>query len=295
MKTSRFVQLHMQLHKNLASSSSSNSFFFRSQKELHQQACFESYTTSKLLFIRPLNRVELTSSQRLSTVSLIASTTPHFYFVSDKRVLSNLLYPDKMEDTQDKEKKPLVVFVLGGPGSGKGTQCKNIADNYRFIHISAGDCLREEQCIQDSKYGKIIATAIKEGAIVPAEITIMLMRKKMIKSGWGNCRFLIDGFPRNQDNLDEWLRVMANEVDMRFCLFLDCPEKEMASRLLSRARESGREDDNIDTIKKRFNLYSKETSQIIQWFESRNKTKRVDASGTREDVWQQLQKIFGNL
>ncbi|KAF8820567.1 UMP-CMP kinase [Cardiosporidium cionae] len=297
LKAPRYNPLYMQLNKNLVNPFFSNNFITCSQKSFLQSSCFlfELCATSKLLFVGLPSLKNLKPFHRLTTVPLIYSFSSGISLISDKRALSYFVSSCNMEDMHDKEKKPLVVFVLGGPGSGKGTQCKNIADTYRFIHISAGDCLREEQVIPGSQYGETIAKAIKEGAIVPAQITIMLMRKKMVKSGWEKCRFLIDGFPRNQDNLDEWLRVMANDVDMRFCLFLDCPETEMAARLLSRAKESGRTDDNLVTIEKRFNLYNKETSQIIRWFESRNKTKHVDASGTREDVWQQLQTIFGDL
>lgn len=90
-----------------------------------------------------------------------------------------------------------VIFVLGGPGSGKGTQCAKLVEEFGFEHLSAGDLLRAEQARPGSKYGKLIADYIKAGEIVPQEITLALLEQAMRESN-GN-RFLIDGFPRKMD------------------------------------------------------------------------------------------------
>ncbi|PFH33189.1 UMP-CMP kinase [Besnoitia besnoiti] len=100
--------------------------------------------------------------------------------------------------------KPKIVFVLGGPGAGKGTQCELLMKHHNVVHISAGDCLREERQRPNSKDGELIQECIREGRIVPVEITLTLILKKMLAHGWARV-FLIDGFPRNQDNLDGWL------------------------------------------------------------------------------------------
>ncbi|VDL66605.1 unnamed protein product [Nippostrongylus brasiliensis] len=68
-----------------------------------------------------------------------------------------------------------VVFVLGPPGSGKGTQCLKIQENLKFVHLSAGDLLRAERQRKDSKYGQLIEEHITNGTIVPVEITCKLL------------------------------------------------------------------------------------------------------------------------
>lgn len=91
-----------------------------------------------------------------------------------------------------------VIFVLGGPGSGKGTQCARLVDEYGFVHLSAGDLLRAEQNRKGSQFGELIDRYIREGQIVPQEITIKLL-ENAIKDKLGNeakGRVLIDGFPR---------------------------------------------------------------------------------------------------
>ncbi|CAN0307912.1 unnamed protein product, partial [Hapterophycus canaliculatus] len=96
--------------------------------------------------------------------------------------------------------KPPVVFVLGGPGSGKGTQCERLAKEYGYVHLSAGELLRQERA-SGSSDGQLIDEYIREGRIVPVAISLALLRKAMEASG-PLSRFLIDGFPRNRDNVE---------------------------------------------------------------------------------------------
>merc|ERR1719410_3239303 len=98
--------------------------------------------------------------------------------------------------------KPNVVFVLGGPGAGKGTQCANLVNEFGLVHLSAGDLLRAERN-SGSKDAELINNYIKEGKIVPVAITVGLIKKAMnnLMSNEGKYVFIIDGFPRNYDNL----------------------------------------------------------------------------------------------
>ncbi|KPP63586.1 UMP-CMP kinase-like [Scleropages formosus] len=150
--------------------------------------------------------------------------------------------------------KPQVVFVLGGPGAGKGTQCAKIVENYNYTHLSAGDLLREERGRKGSEFGQLIDTYIKEGKIVPVEITIGLLRRAMEKTmqmDMEKYRFLIDGFPRNQDNLEGWTTVMKDKADVKFVLFFDCSNEVCIYRCLERGKSSGRTDDNRESLEKR--------------------------------------------
>ncbi|XP_017769056.1 PREDICTED: UMP-CMP kinase [Nicrophorus vespilloides] len=187
-----------------------------------------------------------------------------------------------------------VVFVLGGPGAGKGTQCQKIVDNFGFKHLSAGDLLREERQKPGSEYGELIETYIREGKIVPVDITCSLLERAMRESGTD--KFLIDGFPRNQDNLDGWNRRVAEKVKLLFVLFFDCSLEICTDRCLSRgAAGSGRSDDNLESLKKRFNTYVNETKPIIEHYEQINLVKRVDASKTQEDVFEDVKAAFVDM
>uniref|UniRef100_A0A8C1T004 UMP-CMP kinase n=1 Tax=Cyprinus carpio TaxID=7962 RepID=A0A8C1T004_CYPCA len=183
--------------------------------------------------------------------------------------------------------KPQVVFVLGGPGAGKGTQCARIVENYSYTHLSAGDLLREERSRSGSEFGQLIDTYIKEGRIVPVEITISLLKKAMeetMKADEKNFRFLIDGFPRNQDNLQGWNTVMDGKADVKFVLFFDCGNEVCIDRCLERGKSSGRTDDNRESLEKRIQTYLQSTRPIIEQYEKQGKVRTIDASRSVDEV-----------
>ncbi|XAR54235.1 (d)CMP kinase [Bertholletia excelsa] len=183
------------------------------------------------------------------------------------------------------EKKVKVVFILGGPGSGKGTQCANIVQHFGFTHLSAGDLLRAE-IKSGSENGTMIQNMIKEGKIVPAEVTIKLLQQAMQESG--NDKFLIDGFPRDEANRAKFESMTG--IEPEFVLFLDCPEEVMEKRLLN--RNQGREDDNIDTIRKRFKVYVESSLPVIEYYNSKGKVRKIDAAKPVEEVFEDVKAVF---
>lgn len=190
---------------------------------------------------------------------------------------------------------PNVVFVLGGPGAGKGTQCANIVEKYGYVHLSAGDLLRAERKNPESKVGQLIEDYIVNGKIVPVEITCQLLETAMTNATAADAskiNFLIDGFPRNQDNLDGWMKQMGEKSNLKFVLFFDCTEEVCTSRLLERGKDSGRSDDNIESIKKRFHTYHDSTMPIINHFEKLDKVKKIDSTQSKQAVFEEVQKIF---
>lgn len=203
--------------------------------------------------------------------------------------------------------KPSVAFVLGGPGSGKGTQCKLICDEFGYKHLSAGDLLRAERNSPGSKYGNMIEQHILEGSIVPVEVTCSLLERAMVEhckelaekskdnGDNGNVRgkFLIDGFPRNEDNLQGWTKQLADKVEVVFTLFLDCPHDVCIQRCLSRGQQgSNRSDDNEVSLRKRLVTYTHDTMPIIEYYRKLNLLKRIDANKSAEEVYSEVRKLF---
>eukprot|EP00163_Fabomonas_tropica_P019988 TRINITY_DN350_c0_g1_i2.p1 TRINITY_DN350_c0_g1~~TRINITY_DN350_c0_g1_i2.p1 ORF type:complete len:218 (+),score=60.82 TRINITY_DN350_c0_g1_i2:88-654(+) len=180
-----------------------------------------------------------------------------------------------------------VVFVLGGPGSGKGTNCEQLAEKFGFKHLSAGDLLRAERNASDSEVGKMIAEYIKEGKIVPKEVTIGLLAKAMKESDAK--LFLIDGFPRAMDQCEAFEN---DVVKAKFCLFFDCPENVLEERLLKRGETSGRTDDNIESIRKRFKTYMEVTMPVIEYFDKSDRVRKIDSSRSKEEVLADAIKLF---
>ncbi|CAG8784477.1 1960_t:CDS:2 [Cetraspora pellucida] len=172
----------------------------------------------------------------------------------------------------------IVIFVLGGPGSGKGTQCSKIVEDFGFVHLSAGDLLREEQQNPNSKDGDLIKTFMKEGKIVPMEITIKLLSKKI--QGSKSNIFLIDGFPRKQDQA---MHFDENVVEPSLILFFDCDKEVMKQRLLKRGETSGRIDDNIETIEKRFKVFQEDSLPVIKHYEEIGKVHRIPSNESADE------------
>ncbi|PGH00548.1 UMP-CMP kinase [Blastomyces parvus] len=204
-----------------------------------------------------------------------------------------------------------VIFVLGGPGSGKGTQSANLVRDYGFTHLSAGDLLRAEQQRAGSQYGDLIRHHIREGIIVPMEITVALLSNAMSEtlekakaeraqldqnqdqeqhrnapSGLP-ARFLIDGFPRKMDQATFFEETVCPSAAT---LFLRCPEDVMLDRLLKRGETSGRDDDNIESIRKRFRVFEETSMPVIHHYEKEGKVVSVEAVGSMEEVYARIRE-----
>ncbi|KAI5804190.1 uridylate kinase [Peziza echinospora] len=202
-----------------------------------------------------------------------------------------------------------VIFVLGGPGAGKGTQCLQLKTHHNFHHLSAGDLLREEQQRKDSPYGELIRSYIRDGKIVPMEVTVALLANAMqevitTKGGdkGGNnkegndsnnntpTKFLIDGFPREL--------AQAHFFEQTVCpgklvLFFETSEEVMLQRLLKRGETSGREDDNLESIRKRFRTFVGQSMPVVEYYEGLGKVVRVDASRPVEVVRGDVERRLG--
>lgn len=179
-----------------------------------------------------------------------------------------------------------IYFVLGGPGSGKGTQCAQLVEKFGFDHFSAGDLLRKE-VTTESDQGRMVGEMIKEGKIVPGHITISLLKAAI--EGSRAPGILIDGFPRQLEQAGAFEKQVS---DFEFVLFFDCPEEEMERRLVERGRTSGRTDDNIESIRKRFKTFMTTSLPVIEYYSAKGKVHRIDATQSIEDVASAVLKLF---
>ncbi|PHU22868.1 UMP-CMP kinase [Capsicum chinense] len=181
---------------------------------------------------------------------------------------TDITKPPVEAESHYRRNSPFVAFVLGGPGSGKGTQCLKIAETFGFEHIGAGDLLRKEM-YSGSENGDMIQKLMKEGSIAPSEVTVKLI-KKAIESA-ENRKFLIDGFPRSEENRMAYERIVGAEPN--FVLFFDCPEEVMVKRVLN--RNEGRVDDNEHTVKERLKVYKGTTLPVVNHYAKKGKLYKV--------------------
>ncbi|KAJ3019364.1 UNVERIFIED_CONTAM: hypothetical protein HDU68_010683, partial [Siphonaria sp. JEL0065] len=159
-----------------------------------------------------------------------------------------------------------LVFVIGGPGSGKGTQCARIAKEFKLTHLSTGDLLRAEVA-SGSELGLFANSLMKDGKIVPKNIIIELLKNAIERDASSDSKgILIDGFPRAVDQAIEFERSVSSAS---FILNFYCPLPILEARLLERGKTSGRADDNLETIRKRFKTFEEESLPVLEYFGDR--------------------------
>ena len=182
--------------------------------------------------------------------------------------------------------KPNVVFVLGGPGAGKGTMCELAESQLGWTHLSTGDLLRAER-----EAGGTSAATIEKfmtaGKLAPNEITVTLLKSAMetITRTTGKNNFLLDGFPRSLDNLEAWSEIFGLDVELPKMLYFECPYPILEKRILGRAKFTRRSDDNVESIKLRFDTFKAKTLPIVERFKTNNNCIEVDTSQDRQDVY----------
>jgi len=157
-----------------------------------------------------------------------------------------------------------IIFVLGGPGSGKGTQCEKIVEKYGFCHLSTGDLLRDE-VKQASERADMLNAIMKRGELVPQAVILELLRDAMIAKK--DCSgFLIDGFPRDCKQAEEFESTVGA---CKVILYFECSNDCMTERLMRRGKTSGRADDNMDTIKLRLKTFEDQTKPVVEKYQTR--------------------------
>lgn len=182
--------------------------------------------------------------------------------------------------------KPNVVFVLGGPGAGKGTMCELAESQLGWTHLSTGDLCRAARQAGGPN-AAIIEEFVNAGKLVPNEIIVTLLRDKMeaVIRTTGRNNFLLDGFPRSLSNLEAWNEIFGTDAELPKFLYFECPYPVLEQRILGRARYSGRSDDNVESIKLRFDTFKTETLPTVEHFKSKNKCVEVDTSQDRQTVY----------
>jgi adenylate kinase family enzyme len=117
----------------------------------------------------------------------------------------------------------------------------------------------------------------------------------MRKRGWGKNQYLVDGFPRSQDNLDHFNKILGEQVDVKFVLFFECSFETMEKRIMERGKTSGRADDNAEALKKRFDTYNTSTKPIVEHFEKDGKLKKISAEKLVDEVFVETKKVLDSV
>ena len=222
--------------------------------------------------------------------------------VQQKDLMTDLWYKwDKGKEIKVQQNKQETriqmknIVIFGAPGSGKGTQSDLMIQHYGLEHISTGDVLRSE-IKKGTELGKLAASYIDGGNLIPNDLMISILAKVYDGYGRGHKGVIFDGYPRTITQA-EALEKMLNERGDRVAAMieLDVPEDELMQRLIKRGKESGRADDNEETIKKRLVIYHQQTQPLIEWYKNEGLHHHINGHGTLERIFSDIRKVIDNL
>lgn len=196
---------------------------------------------------------------------------------------------------EDNLKNMKNIVIFGAPGSGKGTQSDLLIEKYGLGHISTGDVLRSE-IKKGTELGKTAASYIDKGQLIPDTLMVDILASVYDSFGTDHPGVIFDGFPRTIPQA-EALKKMLEERGHRIAAMieLDVPEEELMTRLIKRGQESGRSDDNAETIKKRLDVYHNQTSPLIEWYEKEGIRHHINGLGALDRIAGDIQQVIDQL
>ncbi|OHT00018.1 Adenylate kinase family protein [Tritrichomonas foetus] len=196
---------------------------------------------------------------------------------------------DKKASKKDLFKDKIIIFLIGGPGSGKGTQSERIIRDFDTGYMSAGDLLRKES-EKGTETGNFILEQMKQGAIVPQEIILKLLKAEILAQN--KKLYLIDGFPRKLDQAETFETKICKA---KCALFLDVPDDVLISRLIARSQTSGRADDNPETIKKRITTFHEISEMVFNHFDAMGRAVKIDGNRDPDTVYDEVKALIEKI
>ena len=188
------------------------------------------------------------------------------------------------------------ILLLGPQGSGKGTQAKLISQTYGIPQVATGDMIREIKEL-DTELGRRVKEIYDRGDLVD-DATIVELIESRLDRGDTLPGFILDGFPRNTpqaEALDELLARLGRDLDVVFELQIGNREV-LLERLARRAAEEGRTDDTPDAIRKRLEIYERETAPLVEYYRStRGNVVGIHADRAIEDVFAEIRAALDQM
>ena len=188
----------------------------------------------------------------------------------------------------------LNIVIFGAPGSGKGTLSERIVEKYGINHISTVDVLRAE-IKNGTELGKTAKGYIDQGQLIPDELMIDILAS-VFDSFKDSKGVIFDGFPRTIAQAEALKKMLAERgQDVSVMVDLEVPEDELMVRLIKRGKDSGRADDNEETIKKRLHVYHSQTAPLIDWYKNEKKYQHINGLGTMEGIFAEICEAIDKL
>uniref|UniRef100_A0A8I5ZQM1 Adenylate kinase isoenzyme 5 n=1 Tax=Rattus norvegicus TaxID=10116 RepID=A0A8I5ZQM1_RAT len=186
---------------------------------------------------------------------------------------------------------PLIIFVVGGPGCGKGTQCRNMAMKYGFYHVELGQLLREE-AQRSTQRGRQIRDIMQQGLLVPTGLILDMVSDNLLS--YPKSRgFLVDGFPRELEQAKEFERIVGRAPNI--VIVFDCSMETMVRRVLRRGQVEHRADDSELAIRKRLETHYTLCEPVLTFYQQKNLLRNILAEGAPESIFAKCCSVIESL
>lgn len=185
------------------------------------------------------------------------------------------------------------IVIFGAPGSGKGTQSERLIERYGLQHISTGELLRDH-IARGTHLGKVADMYISNGLLIPDELMLEVL-SDLFKEHPGHIEkgVIFDGFPRTIPQAEALTKMLAEYgTDIHAVVGLDVDEDELVRRMLERGKASGRADDNIDTIRKRLDVYHRQTAPLRNYYSELGRFHAIDGNGDVDRIFDDITAVL---
>ncbi|WP_217938712.1 adenylate kinase [Duncaniella muris] len=180
------------------------------------------------------------------------------------------------------------LVIFGAPGSGKGTQSEKLIDRYGLTHISTGDVLRKE-IAAGSELGKIADSYISKGQLIPDDLMVDILASEFDRLRPESKGFIFDGFPRTIPQAEALKKMLEDRgEEVHSVIGLEVADEELMERLIKRGAESGRSDDNPETIGNRLKVYHSTTSPLRDYYTAEGTYRAIQGSGRVDEIFSRI-------
>lgn len=188
------------------------------------------------------------------------------------------------------------LVIFGAPGSGKGTQSQKIVDRYGLHHISTGEVLRDH-IARGTELGKIADSYISKGHLIPDDLMVDVLADLLDKNPKDTQNGVIfDGFPRTIAQAQALNKMLEKRgTKLHSVIGLEVPEEELMDRIIKRGKETGRADDNTETVKERLQVYHNQTSPLKKYYTDQGKYQAINGSGDVDHIFGDIAKHLDKL
>ena len=183
-------------------------------------------------------------------------------------------------------------MIFGAPGSGKGTQSEKLIERYGLYHISTGEVLRDH-IARKTPIAQIAKTYINQGQLIPDSLMIRILEEIIENEPKAQKGVILDGFPRTiaqAEALDRFMAKHGREVE--HVIGLEVPEDELIDRMIKRGQQTGRADDNPETIKNRLKVYHESTTPLREFYQNAGTYRKINGSGSVNDIFEEIAKAI---